>query len=168
MSSTHRLPPARHPSPGASEARARVPRPPPPRGAALRLTMAAARLPDRLVPRRERTAVSQERAGRSCATATTSSSKRKACSLRGCLYSCARVCFRVPHVSPRCPGRGMAPLARVALEAAARVGAGAPRGLAGKERTRAPPVGLEESEPLKMDPRASARSVPGQGKCDLP
>lgn len=59
--------------------RDRVPPRPQPRGAAPRLTMAAARLPDRLVPPRERTAVSQEqqRAERNTTEAATASSSKR-------------------------------------------------------------------------------------------
>nr|XP_055174176.1 uncharacterized protein LOC129505250 [Nyctereutes procyonoides] len=86
--------------------------------------MAAARLPDRLVP--QRTAVSQEQergAGSSALDATASSSKRKAGGLR---------------------------IAQTAREAAARAGAGVPVELAGNARLRPPPFGPAETEPREV------------------
>lgn len=77
------LPPPPPPIPEPVPRRDQVPPRLGPRGAAARLTMAAARLPDRLVP--QRTAVSQERERgvlSSALAATASSSKRKAGGLR--------------------------------------------------------------------------------------
>ena len=68
-----------------------------------RLTMAAVWLPDRLVPRRERTAVSQEQeraAHTAAATATASSSKRKAWGLWGAYI--AALAFASGSRAPLC------------------------------------------------------------------